>query len=62
MASGLSFAKFFTSRFDRIAGNFGDARLVIYLQEHWYNRRPAGEGPRSAPPLPANPGHLGQPR
>jgi hypothetical protein len=37
LASGLSFAEFFTSRFDHIAGNFGDARLVIYLQEHWYN-------------------------
>ncbi|HXO29511.1 MAG TPA: hypothetical protein VOA80_19330, partial [Thermoanaerobaculia bacterium] len=37
IASGLSFAEFFTSRFDRIAGNFGDARLIIYLHEHWYN-------------------------
>jgi len=37
MASGLSFAEFLTSRFDHIAGNFGDARLIIYLHEHWYN-------------------------
>lgn len=37
IATSLSFAEFFTSRFDRVAGNFGDARLVIYLQEHWYN-------------------------
>jgi hypothetical protein len=37
LASGLSFAEFLTSRFDRIAGNFGDARLIIYLHEHWYN-------------------------
>jgi hypothetical protein len=37
LASWLSFGEFFTSRFDRVAGNFGDARLIIALQEHWYN-------------------------
>lgn len=37
LASGLSFAEFLTSRFDHIAGNFGDARLIIYLHEHWYD-------------------------
>jgi hypothetical protein len=37
IASGLSFAEFLTSRFDHIAGNFGDARLAIYLHEHWFN-------------------------
>lgn len=37
VASGLSFAELVTSRFDHIAGNFGDARLAIYLHEHWYN-------------------------
>ncbi|MGE5648033.1 MAG: hypothetical protein ACM336_19830 [Acidobacteriota bacterium] len=29
------FRAFVVSRFDKIAGNFGDARLVIYLLEHW---------------------------
>jgi len=37
LASGLPFAEFWRSRLDLIAGNYGDARLVIYLQEHWYN-------------------------
>jgi hypothetical protein len=36
-ASPLCFADFFASRGDHIAGNFGDARLIIYIHEHWYH-------------------------
>ncbi len=32
----LSFKEFFLSRLNRIAGNFGDNRLCIFLLEHWY--------------------------
>jgi hypothetical protein len=32
----VSFKEFLFSRLDRIAGNFGDNRLCIFLLEHWY--------------------------
>ena len=34
--AALSFKDFFLSRLDRIAGNFGDNRLCIFLLEHWF--------------------------
>lgn len=37
LASALCFGEFFTSRGNLISGNFGDPRLNIVLQEHWYN-------------------------
>ncbi len=34
--ASLSFKDFFLSRLNRIAGDFGDNRLCIFLIEHWY--------------------------
>jgi hypothetical protein len=34
--ASISFKDFLLNRFDRIAGNFGDNRLCIFLLEHWF--------------------------